>query len=115
MAALRACGWAAADSALTGHTARVHGIPITVGDAVRYKGGGHTDTRDGEVLFHALLLGASISFCLSHWPTRREATHWRKTDVSEELTILPSACMLQSVIFTPTEVGQQSTVLMPAF
>ena len=34
--------------------------------------------------------------------------------MSEEFTIVPSAWMLQSVIFTPASVGQQSTVLMPA-
>ena len=112
-AALRACGFATAESALTGQTARVKGRSITVGDVVLYKGGGH-DTRVGEVLFHAMLRGELLG-CLQHWPTKREATHWRKAVVSEEYTILPSTCMLKSLIFTPTEVGQQSTVLMPAF
>ena len=112
VAALRACGFATAESALTGQTARVQGRSITVGDVVLYKGDGH-DTRVGEVFFHAMLRG-ELLVCLSHWPTRREATHWRKAVVSEEFTILPSACMLQSVIFTPTEVGHQSTVLVPA-
>ena len=113
VAALRACGFAAAESALTSQTARVQGRSITVGDVVLYKGDGHSDTRVGEMFFHAMLRG-ELLVCMSHWPTRRETTHWRKAVVSEEFTILPSACMLQSVIFTPTEVGQQSTVLVPA-
>ena len=112
VAALRACGFAAAESALTGQTARVQGRSVTVGDVVLYKGDGH-DTRVGEVFFHAMLRG-ELLVCLSHWPTRRETTHWRKAVVSEEFTILQSGRMLQSVIFTPSKVGQLSTVLMPA-
>ena len=117
VAALRESGFASAESALTGRIARVHGRSIQVGDVVLYTGGGPNggcnDTRVGEVYFHAMLRG-ELLVCLSHWPTKREATHWRKAVVNEEFTILPSACMLQSVIFIPTEVGQQSTVLMPA-
>ena len=111
VAALRACGFAAAESALTSQSARVQGRSIAVGDVVLYKGDG--DTRVGEVLFHAKLRG-ELLVCLSPWPTMREASSWKKALVSEEFTILPSACMLQSVIVTPTEVGQQSTVVMPA-
>ena len=108
MAALRACGFAAAESALTGQTARVGGRSITVGDVVLLH-----DTRVGEVLFHAMLQG-EMFVCLSHWPTKREERHYKKVVVREKFIILPSACMQQSVIFTPTAVGQQSTVLMPA-
>ena len=112
VAALRARGFATAESALTGQTARVKGRSITVGDVVLYKGDGH-DTRVGEVFFHAMLRG-ELLVCLSHWPTKREAIHWKKAVVSEDCDILPSGRMLQSVIFTPTEVGHQSTVLVPA-
>ena len=112
VAALRARGFATAESALTGQTARVNGRCITVGDVVLYKGDGH-DTRVGEVFFHAVLRG-ELLVCLSHWPTKREAIHWKKAVVSEDCDILPSGRMLQSVIFTPTEVGHQSTVLVPA-
>ena len=112
VAALRACGFATAESALTGQTARVKGKSITVGDVVLYKGDGH-DTRVGEVFFHAMLRG-ELLVCLSHWPTIRETRRYKKVVVTEEFTILPSACMLQSVIFTPEEVGKQSTVLLPA-
>ena len=118
VAALRQSGFASAESALTGRTARAHGRSIQVGDVVLYTpgggpNGGCNDTRVGEVYFHAMLQG-ELLVCLSHWPTRREATHWRKVVVAEEFTIVPSAWMLQSVIFTPADVGQQSTVLMPA-
>ena len=102
---------------LTCRTAGVHGRSIQVGDVVLYTGGGPnggcTDTRVGEVFFHAMLRG-ELLVCLSHWPTKREATHWRKAVVSDEFAILPSACMLQAVIFTPAEVGKQSTVLVSA-
>ena len=98
VAALRAFGFAAAESALTGQTARVQGRAITVGDVVQYTGDGH-DTRVGQMVFHAMLRGELLA-CLSHWPTRRKATHFRNIIVNEEFTIAPSACMLQSVIFT---------------
>ena len=80
---------------------------------VLYKGGGHDDTRVGEVYFHAMLRD-ELLVCLSHWPAKREAKHWIKAVVSEEFSIIPSAWMLQPAIFTPAKVGQQSTVLVPA-
>ena len=102
---------------LNGRTARVHGRSIQVGDVVLYTGGGPnggcTDTRVGEVFFHAVLRG-ELLVCLSHWPMRRESTHWRKVVVAEEFTIVPAERVVQSVIFTPTDVGQQSTVFVPA-
>ena len=105
--------FASAESALTGPTARVHGRSIAVGDVVLYKGGGHDDTRVGEVYFHAVLRDEKL-VCLSHWPTRRETKHFRKVVVTENVCIFPSAWMLHAVIYTPAEVGQQSTVLLPA-
>ena len=117
VAALRESGFASAESALTGRTARVHGRSIQVGDVVLYTGGGPNggcnDTRVGEVYFHAVLRG-ELLVCLSHWPMRRESTHWRKVVVAEAFTIVPAERMVQSVIFTPTDVGQQSTVFVPA-
>ena len=117
VAALRESGFASAESALTGRTARVHGRSIQVGDVVLYTGGGPNggcnDTRVGEVYFHAELRG-ELLVCLSHWPMRRESTHWRKVVVAEECTIVPAERMVQSVIFTPTDVGHQCTVLVPA-
>ena len=110
VAALRACGFTAAESALTSQTARVQGRSIAVGDVVLYKGTGPNDIRVGEVLFHAMFQG-EVLVCLSHWPTRRETTHWRKAVVSEELSILPSGCMLKPVIFYPN--GGRTTVHGP--
>ena len=117
VAALRESGFASAASALTGRTAIVHGRSIQVGEVVLYTGGGPNggcnDTRVGEVYFHAVLRG-ELLVCLSHWPMRREATHWRKVVVAAEFTIVPAERMVQSVIFTPTYVGKQSTVFVPA-
>ena len=110
VAALRACGFTAAESALTSQTARVQGRSIAVGDVVLYKGTGPSDVRVGEVPFHAMFQG-EVLVCLSHWPTRRETTHWRKAVVSEELSILPSGCMLKPVIFYPN--GGRTTVHGP--
>ena len=50
VAALRACGFTSAESALTSQTARVQGRSIAVGDVVLYKGTGPNDIRVGEVL-----------------------------------------------------------------
>ena len=114
VAALREFGFTSAESALTGRTARVHGRSIQVGDVVLYTGGGPSGcTRVGTVYFHAVLRG-ELLVCLSHWLMRRESTHWRKVVVAEEFTIVPAERMVQSVIFTPTDVGQQSTVFVPA-
>ena len=63
--------------------------------------------------FHAVLRG-ELLVCLSHWTMRRESTYWRKVAVAEEFTIVPAERMVQSVIFTPTEVGQQCTIFVPA-
>ena len=58
VAALRAQGFASAESALTGRTARVQGRTIAVGDVVLYAaGGGSRDVQVGEVNFHASLSG----------------------------------------------------------
>ena len=91
----------------------MQGRTIAVGDAVLYRGDGHNDFRVGEVQFHASLGGEMLA-CLSHWPVQQETTHWRTAVVREEFTIVPSAWLLQSVIFTPAKVGQLTTVLMPA-
>ena len=117
VAALRESGFASAESALTGRTAIMHDRSIQFGDVVLYTGGdpngGCTDTRVGEVFFHAVLRG-ELLVCLSHWTMRRESTHWRKVVVAEEFTIVPAERMVQSVIFTQMDVGHQSTVFVPA-
>ena len=94
----------------------MHGRSVQVGDVVLYTcgpNGGCNDTRIGEMYFHALLNG-ELLVCLFHWPMKNESKHWRKVLVTEDLTIVPSERMVQSVIFTPTNVGQQSKVFVPA-
>ena len=113
VAALRALGFASAESALTGRTARVQCGSIAVGDVVLYKGDGLNDIRVGEVYFHASL-GGELLVGLSNWPVKQETSQWKKVVVREEFTIVPSTCLLQSVIFTPAKVGNIATVLMPA-
>ena len=103
--------FASAESALTGRTLRVQSKSIVVGDVVLYQADGQIQV--GEVYFHACL-GGEIFTCLSNWPVKQETDHWKKVKVREEFTILPSACLLQAVIFTPAEVGKIATVLMPA-
>ena len=113
VAALRAAGFASAASALTARTARVQSRSIVVGDVVLYLGDDHSDIRVGEVYFHASC-GGELLTCLSHWPVSQETSKWKKVVVMEEFSIVPSACLLQSVIFSPAKVGKKATVLMPA-
>ena len=113
VAALRSHGFPSAESALTGRSARMQGRTIAVGDVVLYRGDGHNDFRVGEVFFHASL-GSEMFAGLSHWPLRHETSHWKKVVVRNECTIVPSAWLLQSLIFTPAKVGTLATVLMPA-
>ena len=117
VAALRESGFASAESALTGRTAIVHDRSIQVGDVVLYTGGGPnggcTDTRVGEVFFHAVLHD-QVLVGLSHRPLKRAWPHWIKVSVCDEFCIVPAERVMQSVIFTPTNVGQQSTIFVPA-
>ena len=117
VAALRESGFASAESALTGRTARVHGRSIQVGDVVLYTGGGPnggcTDTRVGEVFFHAVLHD-QVLVGLSHRPLKRAWPHWIKVSVCDEFCIVPAERVMQSVIFKPANVGQQSTIFVPA-
>ena len=116
VAALRSQGFPSAESARTGRIARVQGRSISIGDVVLYRGGGHNDLRIGEVYFHASL-GGELFACLSHWPLssalERETSHWKKVVVHNDFTIVPSACLLQSLIYAPAKEGKLATVLMP--
>ena len=91
----------------------MQGRSIAVGDVVLYLGGGHSDIRVGEVYFHASLGGEMLA-CLADWAVKQETSHWKKAVVREEFTIVPSAWLLQAVIFTPAKVGNLATVPMPA-
>ena len=113
VAALRSHGFPSAESALIGRSLRVQGRTITTGDVVLYRGDGHSDDRVGEIDFIASLGGKTYT-CLSNWPVQHKTGQWRKAVVTNEFTIVPAACMLTSLIFTPTKVGNVATVLMPA-
>ena len=91
----------------------MQGRSVVVGDVVLYLGDDHSDIRVGEVYFHASC-GGELLTCLSHWPVHKETSKWKKVVVMEEFSIVPSACLLQSVIFCPAKVGKKATVLMPA-
>ena len=68
VATLRAQGFASAESALTGRTARVQGRTIAVGDVVLYAAGdGSRDVHIGEVYFHASL-DHHLLVGLANWP-----------------------------------------------
>ena len=67
-----------------------------------------------EKCFFYAVLGGELLACLSYWPLKRNSKHWRKVVVADMFTIVPAERIVQSVVFTPTVVGQQSTVLMPA-
>ena len=95
----------------------MHDRSIQVGDVVLYTGGGPnggcTDTRVGEVAFHAVLHD-QVLVGLSHWPLKKAWTHWIKVSVSNEFYIVSAEQVMHSVIFTPANVGDQSTVFVPA-
>ena len=109
--ALRSHGFPSAESALTGRKLRVQGKTTAAGDVVLYKS--HNKFQVGELDFIASL-GGEMFACLSHWPVQDKTAHWKKVVVTNEFTIVPAACILQSLIFTPTNVGKIATVLIPA-
>ena len=113
VAALRSYGFPSAESALLGRFLRVQGKTIATGDVVLYRGDGHRDARAGEIDFIASLGGKTYT-CLSRWPVQQKTGQWLKAAVTNEFTIVPAACMLTPLIFTPTKVGNVATILMPA-
>jgi len=111
--ALRLHRYASAESARTGRFLRVQGRTIAMGDVVLYRGSGHNDIRVGEVYYH-VILGDQLLAVVSHWPLKHGTSKWKKVIVTNNMTIVPSAWLLQSVIYTPAAVGNKATVLMPA-
>ena len=113
VAALRSHGFASAESARTGRFLRVQGRTIAMGDVGFYRGSGHNDIRVGEVYYH-VILGDQLLAVVSHWPLKEGTSKWKKVIVTNNMTIVPSAWLLQSVIYAPAAVGNKATVLMPA-
>ena len=113
VSALREGGFPAADSVLSARSVRVHSRLVVKGDVVLYCGGGlRANVQAGEVYFHASIGGECIT-CLSNWPVNGETEHWKKVVVADQPCTVPSAWLLQSVIFSPASVGKKATVLMP--
>ena len=112
VAALKDNGFTSADTALTGRTARVQGKSIRKGDVALFSDGG-VNTCVGEIYWFASV-GSEVFVGLSTWPVEKDFGSYRKVRVEENVSILPAACLLQAMIFTPTDVGKIATVIMPA-
>ena len=112
MAALKEHGFASAETALTDRTARVQSRYIQNGDVALYLDGDE-NTLVGEIYWFASI-GGELLVGLSAWQVKKDLGRYRKVVVEENLTIIPSARLLQAMIFTPTEVGNIATVIMPA-
>ena len=111
VAALKDKGFASAEQALTGRTARVQGRSIRIGDVVLFSDGGEY-TLVGEIYWFALV-GSEFVVCLSSWPVLKICGRYRKVLVAENFDIIPSDRLLQAMIFTPTDMGKIATVIMP--
>ena len=112
VAALKANGFASAETALTGRTARVQGRSIRIGDVALFSDGG-VNTLVGEIYWFASI-GSELVVGLSAWRLKKNCGRYRKVLVEENCSITPAARLLQTMIFTPTEVGKIATVIMPA-
>ena len=110
VAALKEKGFASAEQALTGRTARVQGRSIRIGDVALCSDGG--DTLVGEIYWFAYV-GSDFVVGLSAWPVMKICGRYRKVHVVENFSIIPSARLLQAMIFTPTEVGKVATIIVP--
>ena len=110
--ALKEHGFASAETALTGATARVQSRSIENGDVVLYLGD-DGNTTVGEVYWFASI-GSELLVGLSSWPIKRNLGRYRKVVVENNLSIIPFNRLLQAMIYTPTEVGNIATVIMPA-
>ena len=114
VAALKENGFASAETTLTGRTARVQSKSFRIGDvAVYWDGDNCENTLVGEIYWFASI-GGELLVGLSAWQIKNKLGRYRKTVVEENLPIIPSARLLQAMIFTPTEVGKIATVIMPA-
>ena len=110
--ALKEKGFTSAEQAQSRRTARVQGRSIRIGDVVLFSDGG--DTLVGEIYWFASV-DSELVVGISAWPLKKDCGRYRKVRVEENLSIIPSARLLQAMIFTPTEVGKIATVICPAF
>ena len=87
---------------------RVHGRYVAVGDVVLYKylADGCSDVRVGKVKSHANC-DCDLVTCVSHWPVTHDTSQYKEAVVNDEYTVVPSAWLLQAVIFSrSSEVNQ---------
>ena len=113
VAALQDYGFASAETALTGSTARVQSRSIMVGDVVVYRDGESENTLVGEIYWLASING-ELLVCVSAWQIKTNLGRYRRVLVEENFSIIPAVRLLQAMIYTPTEVGSIATVIMPA-
>ena len=106
-------GFVSADTALyyTGRTARVQCKTIRIGNVALFSDGG-VNTLVGEIYWFASI-GDVLLVCLSAWQVKKDLGRYRKVAVEENCSIIPSARLLQAMIFTPTDMGKVATVIMP--
>ena len=113
---LKRNGFAAAESALTGRTARVHGRSVQVGDACLYCEGGDNMVENndlvGGIRFFASIWGR-ILVGISPWQLKEDLGKCRKVWVGDAVSIIPFARLQQAVIYAPATSGEVATVIMP--
>ena len=110
--ALKEHGFAAAETALTGGTARVQSRSIENGDVALYLDGDE-NTTVGEIYWFASI-GGELLVGLSAWRVKKDLGRYRKVVVEDNLSIIPFRRLLQAMIFSSNEVGNTATVIMPA-
>ena len=94
VAALKRNGFASAESALTGRTARVQGRSIQTGDVALYWDGDSCEnTLVGEIYFFAST-GGELLVGLSEWQVKQDLGRYRKVVVVDNCFIIPSARLL---------------------
>jgi hypothetical protein len=87
VAALKEKGFASAEQALTGRTARVQGRSIQIGDVALFSDGG-VNTLVGEIYWFASV-GSELVVGLSAWPLKKNCGRYRTVVVEEDFSIIP--------------------------
>ena len=110
VAALKEKGFTSAEQALTGRTARVQGRSIQTSDVALCSNG--VNNFVGEIRWFALV-GSDLVVGVSTWPLLRTCGMYRKVCVQDNVSIVPASWIMQAMIYTPAQVGQVATVIMP--
>ena len=113
---LKRNGFAAAESALTGRTARVHGRSIQTGDVCLYwesgENIGENNELGGGIRFFASI-GGEILVGVSPWQLKEDLGKCRNVLVTDDVSIIPFARLQQAMIYAPATAGKVATVIMP--